>query len=49
LKSRNRFLDREITVLTQKDSQPEMPETEQTELLRERENLRGQKRAPLHP
>ena len=49
LKLRNQFLDRQITALTQKASQPEMPEVEQTELLREREKLRGQKRAPLTP
>jgi DNA primase len=49
LKLRNQFLDRQITALTQKASQPEMPEVEQTELLREREKLRGQKRAPLSP
>ena len=49
MKLRNQFLDRQIAALTQKASQPEMPEAEQTELLRERENLRGQKRAPLSP
>ena len=49
LKLRNQFLDRQIAALTQKASQPEMPEAEQTELLRQRENLRGQKRAPLSP
>jgi DNA primase len=47
LKLRNLFLDRQIAALTQKASQPGMPEAEQTKLLRERENLRGQKRAPL--
>ena len=49
LKLRNQFLDRQIAALTQKASQPEVPDAEQNELLRERENLRGQKRAPLHP
>ena len=49
MKLRNQFLDRQIAALTQKASQPEMPEAEQTELLRQRENLRGQKRAPLSP
>jgi DNA primase len=49
LKLRNQFLDRQIAALTQKASPPEMPEAEQTELLRQRENLRGQKRAPLSP
>src|SRR5208282_3039424 len=41
LKLRNQFLDRQIAALTQKASQPKMPAAEQTELLRERENLRG--------
>jgi len=49
LKLRNQFLDRQIAGLTQKVSQPEMPAAEQTELLREREKLRGQKREPLAP
>jgi DNA primase len=47
LKLRNQFLDRQIAALTQKVSQPGLPEAEQTELLRERERLRGQKREPL--
>jgi DNA primase len=49
LKLRNQCLDRQITALTQKVSQPGMPEAEQNELLREREKLRGLKRAPLSP
>jgi DNA primase len=49
LKLRNQFLDRQIAALTQKVSQPGMPEAGQIELLREREKLRGQKRAPLSP
>ena len=49
LKLRNQFLDRQISALTQKASQPDMPEAEQNALLREREKLRGQKRAPLTP
>jgi DNA primase len=49
VKLRNQFLDRQIAALTQKVSQPGMPEAEQTELLRERETLRAQKRAPLPP
>jgi DNA primase len=49
LKLRNQFLDRQIAALTQKVSQPGMAGTEQNELLREREKLRGQKRAPLSP
>ena len=44
---RNQFLDRQIAVLTHKVSQPEIPQAEQNELLREREQLREQKRAPL--
>jgi DNA primase len=49
LKLRNQFLDRQIAALTQKVSQPGMPEAEQNELLREREKLRGEKRLPLSP
>ena len=49
LKLRSQFLDRQIAALTQKVSQPGMPEAKQNELLREREKLRGQKRAPLSP
>jgi len=49
IKLRNQFLDRQIAAMTQKVSQPGLPETEQTELLREREKLRGQKREPLAP
>jgi DNA primase len=48
-KLRNQFLDRQIAALTQQVSQPGMSGTEQNELLRERETLRGQKRAPLMP
>jgi DNA primase len=44
---RNQFLDRQIAALTHKISQPEIPQTEQTEMLREREKLRDQKRTPL--
>jgi len=47
LKLRNQFLDRQIAALTQKVSKPGISEAEQTELLREREKLREQKRAPL--
>ncbi|MGD0744445.1 MAG: CHC2 zinc finger domain-containing protein [Verrucomicrobiota bacterium] len=47
LRLRNQFLDRQIAALTHKISQPEIPPAEQNELLRERENLRDQKRAPL--
>ncbi|MFZ1072310.1 MAG: DNA primase [Verrucomicrobiia bacterium] len=44
---RNQFLDRQIAALTHKISQPEIPQTEQTEMLRGREKLRDQKRTPL--
>jgi DNA primase len=47
LKLRNQFLDRQITALTQKVSQPGMPEAEQNELLRRQQKLREQRRAPL--
>ena len=48
-KLRNQFLDRQIASLTQKISQPGMPEAEQNELLRQQQKLREQKRAPLSP
>jgi len=48
-KLRNQFLDRQIAGLTQKISQPGIPETEQNELLRQQQKLREQKRAPLSP
>jgi hypothetical protein len=47
LRLRNQFLDRQLAALTHKISQPEIPHAEQNELLREREKLREQKRAPL--
>jgi DNA primase len=47
LKLRNQFLDRQIAALTQKVSQPGMPEAEQNELLRQQQKLREQKRSPL--
>jgi DNA primase len=47
LKLRNQFLDRQITALTQKASQPEISEAEKIELLRAQEKLRQQKRAKL--
>jgi DNA primase len=47
LKLRNQFLDRQITALTQKASQPETSEAGKIELLREQQELRQQKRAPL--
>jgi DNA primase len=48
-KLRNQFLDRQVAALTQKISQPGMPEAEQNELLRQQQKLREQKRAPLSP
>jgi DNA primase len=49
LKLRNQFLDRQITALTQKASQPQISDAEKIELLREQKKLREQKRTPLHP
>jgi DNA primase len=49
LKLRNQFLDRQIAALTQKVSQPDIPETDKVELLRQQQKLREQKRAPLSP
>ena len=49
LKLRNQFLDRQIAALTVKASQPQTSDAEKNELLRERENLRAQKRVPLSP
>jgi DNA primase len=47
LKLRNQFLDRQIVALTQKASQPGVPDAEKVELLRQQQELRQQKRAPL--
>jgi DNA primase len=47
LKLRNQFLDRQIAALTQKSSQPEISDAEKIKFLREQQNLREQKRAPL--
>jgi DNA primase len=47
LKLRNQFLDRQITSLTQKASQPEIPDAEKIELLHEQQKLREQKRSSL--
>jgi hypothetical protein len=47
LRLRNQFLDRQIAVLTQKASQPEISEADRMELLRQQQELRQQKRAPL--
>lgn len=47
LKLRNQYLDRQITALTQKASQPEVADVEKVELLRDQQKLRDQKRVPL--
>jgi DNA primase len=47
LKLRNQFLDRQIAVMLQKTSQPDMSDAEKVELLRQQQELRQQKRAPL--
>jgi DNA primase len=49
LKLRNQFFDRQIAVLTQKASQPEISEDKKLGLLHEQQKLREQKRAPLSP
>jgi DNA primase len=49
LRLRNQFLDRQISALTQKASQPEVSAAEWMELLQEQKKLREQKRAPLAP
>lgn len=49
MKLRNQFLDRQIAVMLQKTSQPDMPDAEKVELLRQQQKLREQKRASLAP
>jgi DNA primase len=49
LKLRNQFLDRRIAALSQKTGQPEVADAEKVELLRQQQELRRQKRAPLSP
>ncbi|HLZ54768.1 MAG TPA: DNA primase [Verrucomicrobiae bacterium] len=49
LKLRNQFLDRQIAVMLQRTSQPDMSDAEKVELLRQQQKLREQKRAPLAP
>jgi DNA primase len=44
---RNQFLDRQIAASVQHASQPQVPETEKLELLRQQQELRQQKRALL--
>ncbi len=47
LRLRNQFLDRQIAASIQRASQPETSETDRMELLRQQQELRRQKRAPL--
>jgi DNA primase len=47
LKLRNQFLDRQIAASIQRASQPETSEADRMELLRQQQELRQQKRAPL--
>ena len=47
LKLRNQFLDRQIAASIQRASQPEISEADRMELLRQQQELRQQKRAPL--
>ena len=47
LRLRNQFLDRQIAASIQRASQPETSEADRMELLREQQELRRQKRAPL--
>ncbi len=49
LKLRNQFLDRQIALLTQKVSQPEISDANKIELLQQQKNLREQKRSALSP
>ncbi len=49
LKLRNQFLDRQIAVMLQRTSQPDMSDAEKVELLRQQQKLREQKREPLAP
>jgi DNA primase len=44
---RNQFLDRQIAASVQRASQPEISEADRMELLRQQQELRQQKRAPL--
>ena len=44
---RNQFLDRQIAASVQRASQPEISEADGLELLRQQQELRQQKRAPL--
>ena len=47
LRLRNQFMDRQLTEMTHRASQPETPEEEKLELLRRQQELRTLKRQPL--
>jgi DNA primase len=49
LRLRNQFIDRQITALTHRASQPESSEAERLDLLRQQQQLRQLKRQPLGP
>jgi DNA primase len=49
LKLRNQFFDRQIATLTQKMSQPGIPDEEKINHMREHQKLREQRRTPLSP
>jgi DNA primase len=49
LKLRNQYYDSQIAALTRKMSQPEIPEEEKLNHMREHQKLRDQKRTPLAP
>jgi DNA primase len=49
LRLRNQNIERELAVLTHRSSQPEMPEEERLNMLREQQQLRQLKRSPLAP
>jgi DNA primase len=49
LRLRNQFVDRQITLLTQRSGQPEFDEAERLDMLRQQQELRALKRQPLTP
>jgi len=49
LRLRNQFIDRQLTALTRRASQPDLSEVEQHELLRRQPELRQLKQQPLSP
>ena len=46
---RDQFLDRQLTALMQRLTQPDLPDAERNELLRQQQSLRQAKREPLAP